>query len=84
MGEHVARAMRAVARAARAAGLTVVNEARLLFRDPVSLLMLLIAPVVIMTVAGYSLGALYGVHGRAIDRPDRRSRRRARRRARLA
>ncbi len=46
----------------RTLGLTLVNEARLLLRDPVSLLMLLIAPVVIMTVAGYSLGALYGVH----------------------
>jgi ABC-type multidrug transport system permease subunit len=61
----VERAVRVV----RATGLTVVNEARLLFRDPVSLLMLLIAPVVIMTVAGYSLGALYGVHGRTITVP---------------
>ena len=44
----------------RAVGLTAMNEARLLIRDPVSLLMLMIAPVVIMTVAGFSLGALYG------------------------
>lgn len=51
----------------RTLGLTVVNEARLLSRDPVSLLMLVIAPVVIMTVAGYSLGALYGAHPRVAD-----------------
>ena len=51
----------------RTLGLTIVNEARLLSRDPVSLLMLVIAPVVIMTVAGYSLGALYGAHPRAVD-----------------
>lgn len=51
----------------RTLGLTVVNEARLLARDPVSLLMLVIAPVVIMTVAGYSLGALYGAHARVAD-----------------
>ena len=50
-------------RFARAVGLTAVNEARLLGRDPVSLLMLVLAPVVIMTVAGYSLGALYGAGG---------------------
>lgn len=49
----------------RSLALTVVNEARLLGRDPVSLAMLVIAPVVIMTVAGYSLGALYGAHRRA-------------------
>lgn len=47
--------------------LTIVNEARLLSRDPVSLLMLVIAPVVIMTVAGYSLGAIYGAHPRVAD-----------------
>jgi hypothetical protein len=44
----------------RAIGLTAVNEARLLWRDPMALLMMLLAPVVIITVAGYSLGALYG------------------------
>ncbi len=44
----------------RAIGLTAVNEARLLRHDPVALLMMLVAPVVIITVAGYSLGALYG------------------------
>jgi ABC-type multidrug transport system permease subunit len=43
----------------RAIGLTVANEVRLLYRDPVVLLMLLLAPVVIITVAGYSLGRLY-------------------------
>jgi ABC-type multidrug transport system permease subunit len=44
----------------RAIWLTVQNEARLLFKDPMVLLMLLFAPVVIITVAGYSLGSLYG------------------------
>src|SRR5690348_13496518 len=47
----------------RATWLTVQNEARLLIRDPVVLLMLLLAPVVIITVAGYSLGNLYGGSG---------------------
>jgi hypothetical protein len=36
------------------------NEARLLIKDPIVLFMLLFAPVVIITVAGYSLGSLYG------------------------
>ena len=40
--------------------LTVLNEARLLGNDPIVLFMLLFAPVVIITVAGYSLGSLYG------------------------
>jgi hypothetical protein len=31
--------------------------------------MLVIAPVVIMTVAGYSLGAIYGAHPRAMTVP---------------
>src|SRR5262244_3526938 len=44
----------------RAAWLSAVNDARLLVKDPVVLLMLLAAPVVIITVAGYSLGAVYG------------------------
>ena len=58
-----------VDRFVRAIGLTAVNEARLLCRDPVSLLMLLIAPVVIMTVAGYSLGALYGSSAQVVTVP---------------
>ena len=44
----------------RAVWLTVQNEARLLVKDPIVLFMLLLAPVVIITVAGYSLGSLYG------------------------
>jgi ABC-type multidrug transport system permease subunit len=40
--------------------LTVGNEARLLLRDPIVLFMLLFAPVIIICVAGYSLGSLYG------------------------
>src|SRR6202035_3350959 len=44
----------------RAIWLTVQNEARLLIKDPIVLFMLLFAPVVIIMVAGYSLGALYG------------------------
>ena len=44
----------------RAIWLTVQNEARLLLKDPIVLFMLLFAPVVIITVAGYSLGSLYG------------------------
>jgi linearmycin/streptolysin S transport system permease protein len=53
----------------RAIGLTMENEARLLARDPVVLLMLLLAPVVIITVAGYSLGSLYGATGRTVRVP---------------
>ncbi|MBP1687176.1 MAG: transporter-like protein [Deltaproteobacteria bacterium] len=57
----------------RATWLTVQNEARLLRKDPIVLFMLLLAPVVIITVAGYSLGNLYGngsntVHVPIIDR----------------
>src|SRR5271167_56399 len=44
----------------RAIWLTTQNEARLLVKDPIVLFMLLFAPVVIITVAGYSLGNLYG------------------------
>jgi ABC-type multidrug transport system permease subunit len=44
----------------RAIWLTVQNEARLLIKDPIVLFMLLLAPVVIIAVAGYSLGSLYG------------------------
>jgi ABC-2 type transport system permease protein len=44
----------------RAIWLTMQNEARLLFVDPIVLFMLLLAPIVIITVAGYSLGSLYG------------------------
>ena len=40
--------------------LTAQNEARLLIKDPTVLFMLLFAPVVIIAVAGYSLGSLYG------------------------
>ncbi len=44
----------------RAIWLTAHNEARLLVKDPIVLFMLLFAPVVIITVAGYSLVSLYG------------------------
>jgi ABC-type multidrug transport system permease subunit len=44
----------------RAILLSAQNDVRLLVKDPVVLLMLLLAPVVIITVAGYSLGAIYG------------------------
>jgi ABC-2 type transport system permease protein len=44
----------------RAIWLTAQNEARLLVKDPTVLFMLLFAPVVIIAVAGYSLGSLYG------------------------
>ncbi|HVN27456.1 MAG TPA: ABC transporter permease [Candidatus Binataceae bacterium] len=53
----------------RAIWLTIRNEARLLIKDPVVLFMLLFAPVVIITVAGYSLGALYGGSGKAFILP---------------
>lgn len=45
--------------------LSARNDGRLLVKDPVVLLMLLVAPVVIITVAGYSLGTLYGAAARA-------------------
>ena len=44
----------------RSIWLTTQNEARLLVKDPIVLFMLLFSPVVIITVAGYSLGSLYG------------------------
>ena len=44
----------------RAIGLTFINEFRLLMRDRVGLLMLLLAPIVIIAVAGFSLGNIYG------------------------
>ena len=44
----------------RAIWLATQNEARLLIKDPTVLFMLLFAPVVIITVAGYSLGSVYG------------------------
>lgn len=44
----------------RAIWLTTQNEARLLVKDPIVLFMLLFAPVLIITVAGSSLGSLYG------------------------
>ena len=53
----------------RAIWLTIQNETRLLIRDPVALLMLLFAPVVIITVAGYSLGSLYGGSGNSYRLP---------------
>jgi ABC-type multidrug transport system permease subunit len=53
----------------RAIWLTIQNEARLLIKDPVVLFMLLFAPVVIITVAGYSLGALYGGAGNTFILP---------------
>ena len=53
----------------RAIWLTIQNEARLLIKDPVVLFMLLFAPVVIITVAGYSLGALYGGAGKSFILP---------------
>jgi ABC-type multidrug transport system permease subunit len=53
----------------RAIWLTIQNEARLLIKDPIVLFMLLFAPVVIITVAGYSLGALYGGAGSSFRLP---------------
>ncbi len=40
--------------------LTFLNEFRLLLRDRVGIFMLLLAPVVIIAVAGFSLGNIYG------------------------
>src|ERR1700733_14703418 len=48
----------------RAAFLIFQNEFRLLSKDRVGLFMLLLAPVVIIAVAGFSLGNLYGTHPR--------------------
>ena len=53
----------------RAIWLTTQNEARLLVKDPIVLFMLLFAPVVIITVAGYSLGSLYGGSANAFRLP---------------
>lgn len=53
----------------RAIWLTMQNETRLLIKDPIVLFMLLFAPVVIIMVAGYSLGALYGGVGGSIRLP---------------
>src|SRR5579864_8686321 len=53
----------------RAIWLTIQNETRLLIKDPIVLFMLLFAPVVIITVAGYSLGALYGGVGSSFRLP---------------
>ncbi len=47
----------------RAIWLTIQNETRLLIKDPIVLFMLLFAPVLIIMVAGYSLGSLYGGAG---------------------
>jgi hypothetical protein len=41
------------------------NEFHLLVKDRVGLFMLILAPVVIITVAGFSLGNLYGARARA-------------------
>lgn len=48
----------------RAAFLIFQNEFHLLSKDRVGLFMLLLAPVVIIAVAGFSLGNLYGAHPR--------------------
>ncbi len=48
----------------RTAWLTIANEGRLLRKDPVAALLLLIAPIVIMTAAGYSMGSLFGSRSR--------------------
>lgn len=45
---------------ARAIWLTLGKEFRLLYRDPVGLFMLLVAPVVVIAVAGFSLAKIYG------------------------
>jgi ABC-type multidrug transport system permease subunit len=44
----------------RTIALTFLNELRLLVQDRVGLYMLLLAPVVIIAVAGFSLGNIYG------------------------
>jgi len=44
----------------RTIALTFLNEFRLLQRDPIGLFMLLLAPIVIIAVAGFSLGNIYG------------------------
>lgn len=44
----------------RSVGLIFLNEFRLQLRDPASLFMLFVAPVLIIAVAGFSLGNLFG------------------------
>jgi ABC-type multidrug transport system permease subunit len=44
----------------RTIGLTFLNEFRLLMQDRVGLFMLLLAPILIIAVAGFSLGNIYG------------------------
>lgn len=46
----------------RTTRLILVNEFRLLIHDRAALFMMFLAPVVIIAVAGFSLGSLYGVH----------------------
>jgi ABC-type multidrug transport system permease subunit len=46
----------------RAAFLIFQNEFRLLAKDRVGLFILLLAPIVIIAVAGFSLGNIYGAH----------------------
>ncbi len=45
---------------ARAVGLTIAKEWRLLWRDRVGLFMLLIAPIAVIAAAGFSLANIYG------------------------
>src|ERR1700739_2979060 len=45
----------------RAAWIVFENEFRLLGRDHAALFMLFFAPIVIIAVAGFSLGSLFGV-----------------------
>ena len=49
--------------------LTMQNEARLLWKDPVAIPMLVLAPIVIIVVAGYSLGNIYGRNANAFVLP---------------
>ena len=44
----------------RTIALTFLNEFRLLVQDRIGLFMLLLAPIVIIAVAGFSLGNIYG------------------------
>src|SRR6185437_5794196 len=44
----------------RTIALTFLNEFRLLMQDRIGLFMLLLAPIVIIAVAGFSLGNIYG------------------------
>src|ERR1700719_1862169 len=56
MRDHVPRVQPLLRRIA----LTFLNELRLLVQDRVGLFMLLLAPIVIIAVAGFSLGNIYG------------------------